>query len=124
MQQQHWVLFSVLEAYMYCKKSLEDSIRAKVEETDAAPMRLRQVSHQILQVFASCVSRGQLHAVSADFDGCELYQHLHQQQNDVIFELCQMLLVLHALLMLCATAWSLQGKHHTGHAWSVLLRRD
>ncbi len=42
MRQQHWVLFSVLEAYMYCKKSLEDSITAGGGETDAVPVRLRQ----------------------------------------------------------------------------------
>ncbi len=54
MQQQHWVLFSVLGAYMYCMKFLEDSITAEDEETDAMPMRLHQVLHHTSQVYPIC----------------------------------------------------------------------
>lgn len=40
---------------MYCKKSLEDSTTAKVEETDAAPMRLRQLAQEVSVLYSTTV---------------------------------------------------------------------
>ncbi len=68
MQQQHWVLFSVLGAYIYCKESLEDDIKAGDGETDAVSMRLRQVLHQTLQVCPSCADH--IHVLSANCCQC------------------------------------------------------
>ena len=69
-QQQHWVLFSVLGAYIYCKHSLKDDITAGDGETDAVPMRLRQVLHQTLQVCPSCVDH--IHVLSANCCQCRI----------------------------------------------------
>ncbi|KAL0053369.1 hypothetical protein WJX82_004837 [Trebouxia sp. C0006] len=55
MQQQHWVLFSVLGAYFYYNDSLEDNMRPGDEETDAVPMRLRQ--YRPRQRTGTCLSK-------------------------------------------------------------------
>ena len=67
MQQQHWVLFSVLGAYFYYNDSLEDDMRPGDEETDAVPMRLRQVLHHTLQVCQDCADHIHPIVVSAEF---------------------------------------------------------
>lgn len=72
-QQQHWVLFSVLGAYMICIRLLRADITAGDGEIDAVPMRLRQVLHQTLQVCPTCL--GHRHMWSANCCQCRLCCH-------------------------------------------------
>jgi hypothetical protein len=109
MQQQHWVLFSVLGAYSYCKSSLRDDITEEDGETDAVPMRLRQVIHQTLQVSTQ--------VVPTTYKCCQptvviaAFADMAARCIDTFkLNMCQMLLVRNALMMPCAsTNWCTAG---------------